>query len=94
MAKAKKDINKLPRWAQKILTEKDREIKRLQGLRKLHAFLTAHENVDWFCIGPVKEDMTLFQLQNNHAHAICSLSEGDVLFVGRKKNKKEENNGK
>jgi len=84
MAKAKRNITKLPKWVQKILAEKDGEIERLQGLRKLHGFLTAHKDVEWFCIGPVKEDMTLFQLQNNHAHAICFLGEGDVLFVGRK----------
>jgi len=85
MPRAQKDVSKLPKWAQRLLKEKDMEIERLQGLRDLHAFLTAHKDVEWYSIGPAKENMTLFQLQNNHAHAICSLGEGDVLFVGRKR---------
>ena len=85
MPRAQKDVSKLPKWAQRLLKEKDAEIERLQGLRNLHAFLTAHKDVEWYSIGPVKEDMKLFHLQNNHAQAICSLGEGDVLFVGRKR---------
>ena len=81
MPRAQKDVSKLPKWAQRLLKEKDAEMERLQGLRNLHAFLTAHKDVEWYSIGPAKESMTLFQLQNNHAHAICSLGEGDVLFA-------------
>jgi len=85
------DVKKLPKWAQKLLGDKDKAIKRLEDqkerLERAHALLT---DLEWFTIGgPVGEDdpeyLNLYVLRTNDALLVCSLGRHDRLLVGRGK---------
>ncbi len=78
-------VEKLPKWTQALLVEKDRQIRVLEGLRKAHAVL---DERDWFTIrGPRFDDehdlRHLWYLSRDGAHPACSLGPNDILLVGR-----------
>jgi hypothetical protein len=78
-------IHKLPKWAQKHISDLEWEVKRRDGLVNAHAVLCETDK-SWFTIPNKTEDvMTLWLLFKNCPHAVCSLNEGDTLIVGRKR---------
>jgi len=87
------DTKKLPKWAQQMLADKNDQIDRLERekerMEKAHDVLIGRE---WFTIpNPINGDgpeyRSLFVLTTNHAQPVCSIGKGDILLVGRKKNK-------
>jgi len=85
MPKPAHDESTLPKWAQQTFAELRREIDRLRGVEKSHPVLIGRE---WFTIsGPPfatpDEVRNLWALDRERPFAICSLSHGDVLIVGR-----------
>jgi hypothetical protein len=85
------DLTKLPKWAQLLIETKDVEKNLLkmenEGLNKAHEILM---NREWFTIsGPAFKDgeefRYLWYLSHEHPHAVCSLGRGDVLVIGRDK---------
>lgn len=90
----KRDITKLPKWAQELIRDQRTDIEMLQSLKKAHAVLDGRE---WFTInGPSKmcpESLSpdgwyyLFYLYPSGAHPACSIGPNDVLLVGRDTNR-------
>ena len=87
------DVKKLPKWAQKLLEEKDTTIRRLEEekerVERAHALLM---DLEWFTIpGPVGENdpeyLSLYVLRTNSAHPVCTLGKHDRLLIGRGKKK-------
>ena len=80
------DERKLPIWARKRIKDLEFKIERLQSLKNIHAILSDVDR-DWFPIsGPTLEGddyITLWILNPNKPHPVCSLGHGDMLFVGR-----------
>jgi hypothetical protein len=84
-----RDIERLPKWAQSLIREKDNKIswlkEEMENLKKAHALLldrnwiTIHNPVD----GNGPEIRDLFMLDTNCAKTVCSISKGDVLLIGR-----------
>lgn len=82
----------LPKWAQEHINELKTEIRRREALKQTHALL-ADKDRDWFTIrndGSVggldeKGFFRLWILQNDDPRPICSLGQGDLLFVARAK---------
>lgn len=83
MAKAKYDITKIPKWAQKKIKKLEQEIEYLQGLKKLHAYLVQHQDKHWFSM-EITEELRLFILSKNQATPIAWVKKGDIIFFGRK----------
>ena len=86
--------NTLPKWAQARLVDLREELIGLQSLRKLKGILDT-EKCRWVSInGPHensdREYTKLWALGKDEPLCVCSLSKGDVLFVGQLK-KPEEN---
>jgi len=80
------DEKKLPKWAQRVISDLRHEIKALQAIKEINA-ITSDIDRDWFPIRNVVADdediNTLWLLYPNKPHALCSLAKDDVLFVGR-----------
>lgn len=85
----KHDIKKLPKWAQQLIESKESELAVLKRQKEqteaAHTIIKEHE---WYPLhGPSvleKQDhYTLFVLFENAAHAVCCLSKGDVLLIGK-----------
>ena len=90
---AEKRDEKLPCWAQSLISELRVHIQLLQNendvLRSMSTF-TVGDKRDWFTIpGPAfepdEEVRRLYVLNRNDPLPICSLSKKDLLFVGRAK---------
>ena len=78
-------VGKLPKWAQKCIDDLIFEVNRRDGLVVAHGLL-CDEKRDWFTIPNKSEGtMHLWLLNKDRPHSICSLDEGDVLLVGRRK---------
>lgn len=86
----KHDENKLPLWAQERLKHERWRVKQLEEkmetLQDMNAVMV--ERRGWFTLrGPNFLDgesyRTLYVLGRNTATAVCTLGQGDVLFVGR-----------
>ena len=87
------NVKKLPKWAQKLLDDKDKTIQRLEQekerVERAHALLS---DLDWFTIpGPVGESdpeyLSLYVLRTNSAHPVCTLGRHDRLLIGQGKKK-------
>jgi len=86
---------KLPKWAQnklhelrRVLNEKDRKIETLESITSFPL-----ENHNWFALhGPPiakgPDETSFFILSKNSAQLVFTLLEGDMVFIGRKKNRK------
>lgn len=81
----------MPLWAQRHISDLKTALIELQGkLIKIEQAKEILDNRDWFAInGPTFDDdensRTLWSLDRDKPHAICSLGQGDVLIVGRHK---------
>jgi hypothetical protein len=82
---------KLPAWARKLIGDLRFELvmqrRRNKELAAAHGVLFDRE---WFTIPgtPVQEPddpRTLFLLERNRANSVCTLYNGDVLLIGRRK---------
>ena len=84
--KQKHDIKKLPKWAQKRLTELEDRARRAEA-----TLPWAKPRMQWFTIlhpdsRPKHlrgEHRTLFMLDKDSAHPVCSIGAEDCVFVGR-----------
>lgn len=93
MNEIKRDIKKLPKWAQNLLAEKDMLIaaqeRTAEGFRLAHSVL--HEYEGWYTIqGPPAsavdgETYRLFFLSSQGAWPACSLRTGDIMLFGKKR---------
>ena len=84
----------LPKWAQAYINVLLSEINHLQALKKLHSLL-ADKDRDWFTLpGPVngcnQDHLSLWVLHTDDPMPVCTLYKGDMLFVGRAKEKEGE----
>lgn len=85
----KRDETKLPLWVKASLTALRWQVQHLETIRDMQA-ITAER--DWFVL-PSSNDLAttvLYILRDNAAIAVCSLGQGDALFVGRAKAKTAE----
>lgn len=86
----KHDIATLPKWAQKRIADAERRANVAEDARRrmevAHAVLLDRE---WFVINgqtPAESfPRKLWFLDKDHPLPVCSLAEGDVLLVGRKR---------
>lgn len=87
---SKHDITRLPKWAQRQMAALEQRAKRAEDecarMEQAHAVL--HDR-QWFVInGQTPQERfprKLWFLDQDHPLPVCSLSEGDVMLVGRKK---------
>jgi len=88
MTKTKHDIKKLPKWAQRHISELEDRVK--------HAEATipwTEPGMEWFTIGVgVRRPIRLFTLHETGSHCICVIGKNDRLFIGR--GKKNQLSGK
>lgn len=82
------DEARLPKWAQQRLDDLRREVRRQAA--QMATIRTAHEVLkccNWFTLrGAVLPDgraVTLYTLDNDGAHPVCTLESDDVLLIGR-----------
>jgi len=90
------DITKLPKWAQEHIASLDQRIVhlrwRITALKSAHAILVKNER-EWFVVPNAGEEVyTLWRFFRNQPFAVCSLSDGDLLLVGRAAHKKDDGN--
>lgn len=90
----KKDITKLPKWVQKLIESKEHKIyvlefdindltKKIDALQKVNEI---SQNHTWFTLGMhMSEQRELFILNKDNATKVCTIGEGDLLFIGRAK---------
>lgn len=84
----KKEISKLPKWAQAILKSKDYEIDRItrdiETMKSMNAIFS-DEDRDWFTL-PNKSDKTylLYRLYRDNFSCVCDIGKDDMMFIGRK----------
>lgn len=83
----KERITKLPKWAQKLINNKNNEVEKLRetiiDLESRHALLCDYE---WFTLGvSMTETRSLFLLDKDSVNPIASIGRGDILWVGRNK---------
>lgn len=89
--KAKKDIQKLPKWAQWEIRQLHFRIAELSG--KLHQTEEAHHllsnpAMDWFTIGiHTKEKRSLFFLDKDHPNHVATIGEGSFILIAHPKQK-------
>ena len=77
------DIKKLPVWAQKLISDLEHKIGALNGLKEAHALLIDHDR-EWFTVPNNAENpFRLWRFHHDMPTAVCSLSDKDVLLVGR-----------
>ena len=89
----KRDITKLPKWVQKLLSEKETIIKRLEHQLKMAQLASqiTTEWVDWYTVGQhTKEWRWLYLLNKDSATKVCSFGEDSILLVGRKRTEEEK----
>ena len=89
------DVDKLPKWAIRLIDHLGSEIKNLSAcvkrLESAHEILFDTESFDsWFTVpGPPEdykeETFNLWYLSKSGALPVCSLRRGDLLLVGRRK---------
>lgn len=76
------DETKLPKWAQQRLEKQRQQIRSLNAIRDASAVLC---DWNWSRIDCPDESLTLFRLDQNMATAVCSISNGDRILIGRKR---------
>lgn len=85
--KTLKDINKLPQWAQKMITGREQALFDLE--QKVDALEQANmicNEMDWFTLGVhTPERRPLFIIDQDKPQQICSIGDGAVLLVGHKR---------
>lgn len=88
----KHDISKLPKWAQKRLSEADERVRRAEA-----TIAWTEPGMEWFTMFHpavrAKDDsrtIHLFTLSKSGAHPVCSLGPDDCVFVGRGRKEKGE----
>ena len=86
-------IETLPKWEQTHIRDLNAQIRERDAIAKMHAILSDAKR-DWFVVGNVfpgprghesLEPITLWSLRGESPHAVCSISPGDLMFVGRAK---------
>ena len=85
----KKEIPKLPKWAQEIISSKDLEVERmsrdLEAIKNMHAIFI-DEDQDWFTLPNHSEERyLLYRLYKDNFSCVCDIGVGDMMFIGRKK---------
>ncbi len=83
----KKDITKLPKWVQELISKKDFEVstakKDLETIKSLYGILS-DDNRHWSVITNYHEDSCkLFRLETDRTTCVCDIGRGDALFIGR-----------
>ena len=89
----RRDQTKLPKWAQRVITELRSESIRantkLNNIEKAHETLTERE---WFTVNysdlfdkTWSKSMSLNVIHLDKVQPICSISEGDIVLIGRSK---------
>lgn len=78
--------HKLPKWARDYIQQLHDELALKVSKDKAHAILMSTGN--WFTLVTQADDkFTLFRLYKDSAHALCEIGNGDIVLVGRKKEK-------
>jgi hypothetical protein len=92
------DFNKLPKWTQELIHTLQNELNRLNTkmatLQNMNAIMCEPKR-DWFTL-PFSFDnydtVNLWILDKDRPFSVCSLSKGDLLFIGRKSKDKDKLN--
>ncbi|MFA5299876.1 MAG: hypothetical protein WC389_16955 [Lutibacter sp.] len=85
------DIKTLPKWAQKHINNLNYDINKLQNkmeaIQNMNAIMCEPKR-DWFTLPFSFKDekpVHLWLLNYDQPFSVCSLSKGDLIFVGRAK---------
>ena len=78
---------KLPKWAQKRISDLEFNVKYLtERLKNAEKANEITSQMDWFTIGfHTKEIRTLYFLDRDEAVKVATIGEGAILLLGRKK---------
>jgi hypothetical protein len=90
----RKDLTKLPKWAQRIIRDLKREA--IEANTKLNRIESAHTVLmgrEWLTVNHDQafentwtKSMRLYTFHLDHAQPVCSIGKGDILLIGRAKN--------
>lgn len=79
-------IKKLPKWAQKLISEKDHRIEQLASkITNTEKVSYIINNTNWYTLGEfTTERRALFIIDKDAPRKICSIGAGSVLMIGYK----------